>query len=235
MQATLKEENEKKLRANDYNLQKYKVYWFDQRNQQMSNVRMFLGSDATLEEALESAHKRFKLQNIAPMSRCRLVAYDSNEENVLCSFDGKETELIRDLLSELSSSELLLEIRDEDTEFEVYVPGDIETKVYIVDTCSADIDGPFNVRVNKSATVKRYKEILAQKLSKSVDDILLAAFKYSASAALLDQDNAILSDEDVSISPTCVLRSLCNFENVFFVFVGKSQIKNVSHVKGAFN
>lgn len=184
----------------------------------MSNVRMFLGSDATLKEALEGAHKRFKLQNITPMSRCRLVAYDSNEENVLCSFDGKESEQIRDLLSELSSSELLLEIRDEDTEFEVYVPGDIETKVYTVDTCSADIDGPFIVRVNKNATVKRYKEILALKLSKPVDDILLAAFKYSASAALLDQDNAILSDEDVSISTFLCRCSLYNSDNVDFCF-----------------
>lgn len=198
MQNTLKEENEKKLRATDYNLQKYKVYWFDQRSQQMANVRMFLGSDATLEEALDSAHKRFKLQNIAPMSRCRLVAYDSNEENVLCSFDGKETEQIRDLLSELSSSELLLETRDEDSKFDVYVPGDIETKVYNVDTCSADIDGPFNVRVHKNATVRKYKETLAQCLDIPVDDILLAAFKYSSTAALLDSDTSILSDEDVS-------------------------------------
>lgn len=198
MQNTLKEENEKKQRTNDYNLQKYKVYWFDQRTQQMANVRMFLGSDATLDEALESAHKRFKLQNIAPMSRCRLVAYDSNEENVLCSFDGKETDQIRDLLSELSSSELLLETRDEDSKFEVYVPGDIETKVYTVDTCSADIDGPFNIRVNKNANVRKYKEILAKRMVIPIDDILLAAFKYSATATLLDLDTAILSDEDVS-------------------------------------
>lgn len=198
MQNTLKEEHEKKQRSTDYNLQKYKVYWFDQRTQQMANVRMFLGSDATLEEALESAHKRFKLQNIAPMSRCRLVAYDSNEENVLCSFDGKEAEQIRDLLSEVSSSELLLETRDEDSKFEVYVPGDIETKVYTVDTCSADIDGPFNVRIHKNATVRKYKEKLAQNLSIPIDDILLAAFKYSATATLLDLDTAILSDEDVS-------------------------------------
>lgn len=199
MQTTLQnEECEKKFRTNDYNLQKYKIYWFDQRTQQMSNVRLFLGSDATLEEALDGAHKRFKLQNIAPMSRCRLVAYDSNEENVQCSFDGKETEQIRDLLAELSSSELLLEIREEDAKFDVYVPGDIETKVFTVDMATADINGPFNVRVNKNATVKRYKEILAHHMQMPIDDILLATFKYSASAALLDQDNLILCDEDVS-------------------------------------
>lgn len=215
LQDTLKEECEKKLKASDYNLQKYKVYWFDQRNQQMANVRMFLSSDATLEEALESSHKRFKLQNIAPMSRCRLVAYDSNEENVLCSFDGKDAEQIRDLLGELSSSELLLEIRDEDSKFDVYVPGDIETKVYAVDTGTGDISGPINVRVNKNATVKKYKELLAHHMQMPIDDILLATFKYSATAALLDQDNSILSDEDVCISDWSVLLVSCF---IFYIF-----------------
>lgn len=186
------------MRNNDYNLQKYKVFWFDQRSQQMANVRMFLSSDTTLEEALDSAHKRLKLQSIAPMSRCRLVAYDSNEENVQCSFDGKETEQLRDLLMEFSSSELLLEIRDENAKFDVYVPGDIETKVFTIDACTADIDGPFNVRVHKNTSVKAYKGILAKSLGIPIDDLLLATFKYSTTATLLDQDNAILSDEDVS-------------------------------------
>lgn len=195
LQSTLKEECERKIRSTDY-LQKYKVYWFDQRTQQMSHIRVFLASDATLEEALESAHKRLKLQHIAPMERCRLVAYDSNEENAQCSFDGKEMEQIRDLLCEYSSSELLLEIRDENAKFDVYVPGDIETKVYVVDTATADIDGPYYVRVHKNKTVRKYREVLAQHLRLPIDDILMATFKFSPT--LLEQDNAILSDEDVS-------------------------------------
>lgn len=199
LQATLKEESEKKInRINDYNLQKYKVYWFDQRTQQMANVRLFLNPEATLEEALDCAHKRLKLQNIAPMSQCRLVAYDSNEENVQCSFDGKETELLRDLLNEFTSFELLLEIREENATFNVYLPGDIETKVYKIKSCAGDIDGPFNIRAPKRTCIKKYKEILAQHLDMPCDDLLLATYKYSTTAALLDQDNAILSDEDVS-------------------------------------
>lgn len=195
LQTTLKEENDRKIRSTDYNLQKYKVYCFDQRTQQMANIRLFLPSDATLEEALESAHKRLKLQHIA-MERCRLVAYDSNEENVQCSFEGKDMEQIRELLCEYSSSELLLEIRDENTKFDVYHPGDIETRVYVVDTCSADIDGPFCVRVHKNTSVRKYKELVAQHLRLPIDDILMATFKFSP--AVLEQDNAMLSDEDVS-------------------------------------
>lgn len=221
LQTTLKEENERKIRSTDYNLQKYKVYWFDQRTQQMANIRVFLASDATLEEALESAHKRLKLQHIAPMERCRLVAYDSNEENVQCSFDGKELELIRDLLCEYSSSELLLEIRDENTKFDVYVPGDIETKVYVVDTSAADIDGPHCVRVHKSKTVRKYKELLAHHLRLPIDDILMATFKFSPT--LLEQDNAILSDEDVSNRNSFSANEQITFISLVFIFRTVSQ------------
>lgn len=166
----------------------------------MTSVRIFLSSDATLENALESAHKRFKLQNIASIERCRLVAYDSNDENIQCSFDGKEIEQIRDIVSDLPLEiDLLLEIRDEDSNFEVYVPGDIETRVYTVDTNTSDIDGPILVRVNKNALVKVYKQLIAQKLGVRADEINVAILKYTTYAALLDNDAAILADEDVSV------------------------------------
>lgn len=222
---TLKEENEKKHRSNDYNLQKYKVYNFDSRTQQMSNIRIFLGSDATLEEALENVYKRFKLHNIAPMSRCRLVAYDSADENIQCSFDGKETEQIRDLLSDLTSIDLLLEVRDEDSKFEVYVPGDIETRVYTVDINSLDIDCPINVRVHKNALVKEYKKLLSQKFDIHIDDILLGTHKYSTTATLLDNDNTILSSEDVSLSISKHLIKFSNFSFLFNLFNISNHIK----------
>lgn len=199
LQSTLKEETERKTRANDYNLHKYKVFHFDQRNQQMSNVRVFMGSDSTLEEALENAHRRFKLQSIVPLSRCRLVAYDSNEENIFCSFDGKQTELMQDLLGDLSTSDLLLEVRDEDSKFDVCVPGDIEIRVYTVDMNSSDIDGPTIIRVHKTATIQTLKEMICQKLGKTfanVNEVLLAALKYSVTAPLLS-DRSKLCDEDV--------------------------------------
>lgn len=199
LQLTLKEETERKIRPNDYNLQKYKVYHFDQQSQQMSNVRVFLGSDSTIEEALENAYRRFKLQTIVPLSCCRLVAYDSNEENIVCSFDGKETEPLQDLLGDLSTSDLLLEVRDEGSRFDVCVPGDIETRVYTVDTNSSDIDGPTIIRVHKTATVQIFSEMICQKLKKqfaNANDILLAGLKYSVTASLLSDRNK-LCDENV--------------------------------------
>lgn len=163
----------------------------------MTNVRIFLGPDATLDEALENVHKRLKLHNVAPMSRCRLVAYDSCDENIQCSFDGKDQQQIRDLMNEISSTEMLLEIRDEDTPFEICVSGDIDTKVYTVDMATSDIDGPINARIHKYATVEEYKRVLSRKLQMPVQEMEVATLKYLSNASLLKNDDLKVSNENV--------------------------------------
>lgn len=201
LQETLKDETSRKSRYSDTQLTKYKIHWFDQRLQQMTSIRIHIDAESTLEEALESAHRRFKLPNVAPIERCRLVAYDSNEENIQCSFEGKESERVSELLSNLQFPyDLLLEIRDEDGTFEPYACGEIETKVYNVDIGTSDIDGPTIVRVQKTATIGDYKQLLATKLRLNIEDILLATLKYTTYATLLDMDRTALSDEDVSLS-----------------------------------
>lgn len=155
-------------------------------------------SDATLEETLENAYNRFKLRGIAPLERCRLVAYDQSDENIYCSFEGKEHERIRDLIAKVPLiSELLLEIRDEASTFEPIASGSIETKVYTVDIHSADIDGPVPVRVQKSITTGDYKKLLASKFGWSDKEIVAAVLKYSSHASLLEIDSLPLSQEDV--------------------------------------
>lgn len=175
----------------------------------MSSVRIFLGADATLEEALENVHKRLKLHSVAPMSRCRLVAYDSCEENIQCSFDGKDQQQIRDLMNDVTSNELLLEIRDEESPFDVYVQGDIDTKVFTVDMATSDIDGPINVRVHKNATVEEYKRTLSRKLHMPVDEMLVATLKYSANASLLKSDDSKVSNENVGVKFVAICRPFC--------------------------
>lgn len=170
----------------------------------MTNVRIFLGPDATLDEALENVYKRLKLHNVAPMSRCRLVAYDSCDDNIQCSFDGKDQQSIRLLMDDASSAELLLDIRDEEASFDICMPGDIDTKVYTVDMTTSDIDGPINVRVHKYATIEKYKWILGEKLTMPIDDLLLATLKYIGTASLVDNDDSKVSNESVS-----VLRRIC--------------------------
>lgn len=187
-------------------MHKYKIYWFDTKTQQMTDVRIYLDSDATLKEALESAYRRFKIEHIASLERCRLVAYDSIEENIQCSLEGKEDDLVRDVLADLPlSSDLLLEIRDDDANFEVYLPDGVHIKVYTVDINTADIDGPLSMRVQKTTTIGKFKEILANKLGLDVNEILVAVLKYTSYASLLEINNATLLQEDVSLlKSTCI-------------------------------
>lgn len=198
LQKSLKDESERRVRVSHADhATKYKVHRVDPLTQQATSQRVFLVPDATLEDALESAHRRFKLQSVVPIERCRLVAYDTTEENVLCSFDGKETECVHDLLNDLPRTcDLLLETCDEGAAFETYEAGSIETKVYTVDTTTSDMDGPVLVRVAKDATVGQYRQLLAAKLKLSVLDVVIAVLKYSAT--LLENDSTPLFDESVS-------------------------------------
>lgn len=164
----------------------------------MTNVRIFLGSDATLDEALENVYKRLKLHNVAPMSRCRLVAYDSCDDNIQCSFDGKDQQSIRDLMDEAPSNELLLDIREEDASFDICVPGDIDTKVYTVDMTTSDIDGPINVRIHRYETIEEYKRVLSGKLNLPFDDLLVATLRYIGTASLVNNNDSKVSNESVS-------------------------------------
>lgn len=64
----------------------------------------------------------FNLEKVVPLECCRLVSYDSAKDSIECSLEGKEGELLSDLLQNYKN-EFLLEIRKEGEEFEVYKPG----------------------------------------------------------------------------------------------------------------
>lgn len=61
-----------------------------------------------------------------PLERCRLVKYEEFHDSLECSFEGQEQEPIWEVLGGVRSSykfDLLLEIREEGRQFEVYKPG----------------------------------------------------------------------------------------------------------------
>jgi hypothetical protein len=69
------------------------------------------------------------IKTYAPVEHCRLVAYDHTSETIECSLEGKEQEKIGDVLSSIRHTDLLLEVRDSNSEFEVYAPGAFMLKV----------------------------------------------------------------------------------------------------------
>lgn len=222
MLTTLKEDTERsRLRATaDYDMLKYKVYWYDPKVGHLTDVRVYLSSDATLEETLENVYNRFKVKGMASVQRCRLVAYDSNEENVYCSFDGKDQEQIRNLMSNVPiHSDLLLEIREENSNFEVIAPGGIQTKVYTVDMETSDIDGPIIVRAQKTSTVGEYKEALAAKLKMDPKSIIVAYLKFDSYASLLENESSKLSDEDLHHKSKIFVAHKIHVENISAKFL----------------
>lgn len=124
-----KEEMDRKIKDLETELQKLKVYCFNPVLQAMVDCRIYMTNESTLEETLKDTYSRLNLEKVAPVERCRLVAYDSKTGNIECSFEGREQDEIGEIMTPLHTNELLLQIREEDGEFEYYAPGGIATKV----------------------------------------------------------------------------------------------------------
>lgn len=193
-----KEENDKKNRELEAEFLKIKVHFFDPKKQRMTDTKVYMSGDSTLAETLEDAYNRVA-KSFAPLERCRLVGYDSAIDNCEISFEGKEKTEINEILNSLRShTELLLEIREEGTEFEVYEAGGILTKVFTVDLTTSDIDGPVNIRAMEHGTVLDYKKLIANKLGLDIETIVLAIRKYSTDEKILDSDHSTLSSEQIT-------------------------------------
>lgn len=162
------------------------------------DTRIYMTPDSTLEDALEDAYGNLKVEDFVPIQRCRLVAYDHAKEKIIRSFEGLEKETFDKITYNINPLEFLIEMRDENSEFEIIQPGGVMTKVFTVDIFSGDVDGPTVVRGMAEGTVGDYKKIIAKKLNLQVDEIILALHKFAGIATILDCDNNSLSIEDVS-------------------------------------
>ena len=94
-----------------------------------------------------------------------------------------------------NSTELLLEVRDEGKEFEVYAPYSVTTKVYVVNVDSFDIDGPHDIRGSERKTIAEYKKTIANKLELDPETLMIALNKHSDNFKLLDDDEQTLKTE----------------------------------------
>ena len=91
------EESERKAKERESEMLKLKVYFKKQRPQYMLDEKVYVSGDSLLEETLEFAYQKLKMKNIAPMERCRLVAYDHNSDHIDRSLDGREKDQIGDV------------------------------------------------------------------------------------------------------------------------------------------
>lgn len=191
-----REENERKQRERETDMLKLKVYYKNRKTQATAETKVFIMSDSTLKETLESAYYKLQVKVGVPMSRCRLVGYENSTDNIECSFEGKDNEKIGTIMDSLkNNTELLLETRGEEEEFEVYEPHGNMTKVYIINLHTLDIDGPMDVRALDNDTVLAYKQKIARKINVGQENLMLSLKQFAADPPkFLMHDTELLKD-----------------------------------------
>lgn len=188
------EEDDRRKRERESEMLKLKIYFKNPWTRVKTDSKVFAISDSPLKEVLEDAYSRHKMKSIAPIERCRLVAYDNPSDSIERSFEDMEDEKIGDIMYKLQNRlELLLEFRDENSEFEVYHIGGITTKVYQIhlDGANVDIDGPFEVRAYEQKAVSEFKLAIAKKMSLSKSKMLLATKRYGEKATILNDEASV--------------------------------------------
>ncbi|GLH00204.1 Ubiquitin carboxyl-terminal hydrolase 47 [Gryllus bimaculatus] len=198
-----REETDRMLREKEMDMVKIKIYCHHPSQNTISEVKLTFHNLDTLKSTTESAYKALKLEGVIPLERCRLVKYDRVQDNIERSFEGQDDDPIGEIVScdrigEIVSNgklDMLLEIRREDAEFEVYVPGGVPTKVFVVDVETEEVEGPFDVRGNLSQTVREFKLTLGKALKLDPEKIKVVIEKYSNEPKLLEDCERTLKME----------------------------------------
>lgn len=191
------EEDDRLKKERESEMLKLKIYFKNPITKVKTDTKVFAISESSLKEVLEDAYSRLKVKSVAPMGRCRLVAYDNSSDGIERSFDGMDNDQIGDIMYKLQNRlELLLEVREDDREFEAYQAGGITTKVYqiVSKANSSDIEGPFEVRAYEQKPVSEFKSAIAKKLNCKDETMLLAVKRYSEKPSILPNDVTVKSE-----------------------------------------
>lgn len=182
--------------SSDSKVLKLKVYFKNPVTKEKIDNKLFITSDSPLKEIVEEAHSKLKVNSVAPLSRSRLVAYDSASDSIEKSFENMEDMPIGEIMDKLiNRNELLVEVRSEMEEFEVYETHGVNTKVFEVR--GNDIDGPIDVRAYEHKTFGDLKKSIAKKLKLNTTTMLLAIQKNSKDKPKILDDAAAVKDEGI--------------------------------------
>lgn len=193
------DEDDRLKKERESEMLKLKIYFKNPVTKIKSDTKVFAISESSVNEVLEDAYSRLKVKSVAPMERCRLVAYDNPTDGIERSFEGLDEDQIGDIMYNLHNRlELLLEVREEGKEFEVYRPGGITTKVFQLhlNKPGSDIDGPLEVRAYEMESVSEFKSGIAKKLTLRSSSMLLAVKRYNEKPTML-QDAATVKSENI--------------------------------------
>ncbi|XP_046669066.1 ubiquitin carboxyl-terminal hydrolase 47-like isoform X1 [Homalodisca vitripennis] len=200
----LKEKQETDRRIKDRHLEmiKLKVYC-EHPSKGMTDVKIYVHNDSTFGEVTSRAYETLKLDSIVAPADCRLVSYNPNQESIEVSFDGRETESMSEILVDLKTDDMLLEIKNPDDEFEVYQPGDISVKAYYVDLEKEEVKvPPFLIRSPLSNTVGNLKDIITMNIRANTpsNNMVFVIEKYCYELSILEDDSSSLQQSGFSTS-----------------------------------
>ncbi|XP_017955960.1 ubiquitin carboxyl-terminal hydrolase 47 isoform X2 [Drosophila navojoa] len=102
------------------NLYKPRVYFYNPTLKKMKMTRVYLSQNFDVNKVLSSAHDMLNVEQFAPISRCRLVAYDSSMDTIIQSLENCTDPALTELRSHNYNLDFLLEYRAEDQQFENY-------------------------------------------------------------------------------------------------------------------
>lgn len=121
-----------------------------------------LHKDVTLRQALSMAYEKIEdLPDVGvPIERCRLVKYNELYDSAECSWDHRIDETLDMIFDGFRSSykfDLLLEIVPEGQTFQVYAPGSLNVKIFMVNIDTRELHTPVSIRMPFSSTVQDLK------------------------------------------------------------------------------
>jgi len=115
-------------------LYKPRVYFYNPTLKKLKLTRVYISNSFDVNLVLMSAYKMLNVEQFAPLSRCRLVAYDSTMDSILQSLESYTDPALTELRSAHNCNlDFLLEYRAEDQEFENYGSDGATWYVFIVD------------------------------------------------------------------------------------------------------
>ncbi|XP_017012390.2 ubiquitin carboxyl-terminal hydrolase 47 isoform X1 [Drosophila takahashii] len=145
-------------------LYKPRVYFYNPSLKKMKITRVYVSQSFDVNLVLMSAYEMLNVEQFAPISRCRLVAYNSTMDTIIQSLENCTDPGLTELrASQNYSLDFLLEYRAEDQQFETYAPDGITWYVFKVDLSTMAMDGPF--LVYSAAREREASEVLRRSIA----------------------------------------------------------------------
>ncbi|KAH8386117.1 hypothetical protein KR200_005441 [Drosophila serrata] len=172
-------------------LYKPRVFFYNPLLKKMKTTRVYVSQSFDIDSVLMSAYKLLSVEQFAPISRCRLVAYNSTMDTIIQSLENCTDPTLTELrASQNYSLDFLLEYRAEDQQFETYAPDGITWYVFMVDLSTMAMDGPFLVysaaREREASDVLRRS--IAVRLHINEESFLLATVRGTIPKAYVAYD-----------------------------------------------